>query len=384
VPFATVYLADFLVWVLQRQTPALRPHQLLVQSEGRVAGCSAALRQQGVQLGWCTERAQTLAPEALVRPAPGGAVQQLYWEEVLWQLNGHTPWLEALRPGLAVARFEDRPTLRRLAGVLEAQVGVASSRTTSHLAALATPPGRLRWLQPSQEAAFRERLPITHLVGVDVGEEEAQRLLWLGFSTVGSLARLSRAQLTARFPESGPRLYDLAQGRGDQPVATFVPPPTIHETHGFETPCCEPAEVLPVLAVLATRATVRLEDRQAGSVTVKLERAEGMETRRRLLRVPASAARTVHLSAALCWEDLCRQALRRSTPWEIERVSLVLGALARCPVRQGGLWETRARVEKAVAAVEARHPGSLFRVGVSTVPSLPEESWYRINPRASA
>lgn len=379
IAFVTLSIADFPVWLLQRHTPMLCGHELLVQVGGKIVACSETLRQKGVQCGWSSARAQAHAPEALVRPLPGPALHALYWEDVLWSLNQHTPWIESSAPGLAVAAPVPLPALRGLARRYQARIGVAGSRSTSLLAAVATPPGRVRHLTPAQEPRFRQKVPLSYLSALDVDEAVLQKLAWLGFETVGSMARLTERQLVTQFGLVGRLLYDLAQGAGVQPVSLFVPPPTVTVARALDGTPGEPGELEPVLRELVEEAAAGLGPCHAQSVTLRLETSQGVVQGRRLLRTSSAGARTLHVVALAVWRDLC------DAPLEIEKVVLVLGGLIPAPTLQTGLWERRPAVTRAVEKVESRFPGSLFRMGVPEEPSyLPEEGFYRINPLAPA
>lgn len=366
--FTAVDIPEFPVWAARVLDPDLRRRELLVVAGGRVAARSEGLVRRGIETGWPAERARALAPEALVRPLAGAEIR-LVWEDTLDLLNRCTPWVEPVRPGRAFARLATRPEAEDVARRLEARLGVAGDRSTALLAALEAEDGRIRFVPAGGEDEFRRSLPVDVLGDVGVGEATLERLSWLGFPTVGSLARLTRPQLCAQF-EEGALLDTLVRGDDRRPVPLYVPPPVVTAEHAFETAAVEPAEYEPVLRHLVAEAAAALNGRRVTFLTVRIEGGGAQRSSRRLLQASVGEAERLWTPARLT--------LRKAAPargFAIERLTLILGGLQAPRRAQGRLWATRPGPEAALRAVEARFPGRLLKITrLDPWAVLPEEA----------
>lgn len=362
--FGALWWSDFPVWAWQRVEPALKAQDVLVVAAGLVVCMSPALHAAGVRTGFRQERAVALAPEAVVRAA-SGVPEGLVWEEVLGECNRHTPWIDNERYGRLTARLT-RAELSDLTRGLSCRGGMAEDRSTAYLAALRARPGESLVVEPGQERAFREALPTAVLGRAGVCPDSLQKLKWLGFSSVGSLLRLTRAQLVARFPE-GELLYGLSRWEDRRQVPLYVPPPEL-EAHWSEEAELEQLE--PVLRHLLEEVCARLGARQAAFVTVHV----GPCRARKYLQAPTSDRGELWRAVARAGQEACQ-----TPPTE---VSLRLGGLRTPPEQQGLLFAPDRRtlrpagLEKALARLEARLPGRMFRVRTLDPDAyLPEESW---------
>lgn len=390
--FATLYIPEFPVWAVQLFEPALAQRDLLVQLSGKVAARSERLRAAGIEKGWAIERARAQAPEALLRTHPGVRTQ-LAWEVALRSLNAITPWLEAgvagdfvhratdretrqgvdaLAPeGLAVLGFIADPISTVVARRLRARIGVAGDRATSLLAALSADHATACIVAPGEERAFLDRLPLRWLGGTGILDSTCQRLAWLGFHSVGAIARLTPAQMRAQFPD-GRVLCALTRGDDRRPVSLFLPPPSVRVEHQAIMPLREPGEWEPVLRHLLRQAVGQLGERDARMVTLSLSTGHRRRMSRRLCREATSDARTLWIITRLAMLDIAA-----SMEEGVETFTLTLEGLVRAAPRQERLWgEERTAFEKALADVEKRLPGlSLRVVGVDENAYLPEEAF---------
>lgn len=366
--FTVVDIPEFPVWAARSLDPELKRTELLVVAGGRVAARSEGLVQRGIEEGWPVERARALAPEAAVRPLVGAEVR-LVWEDTLDALNQRTPWVEPQRPGRACVRFATRPEAEDAARALPARLGMAADRSTALLAALDAHEGQVCVVVPGAEAEFRRDLPTDILAEAGVGEATLERLSWLGFPTVGSLARLTRAQLCAQF-EEGALLDTLVRCEDRRPVPLYVPPAVVSADHAFETPAVEPAEYEPVLRHLVEEAAGGLGGRRATFLTVRAEGGGAQHTSRRLLQTAVAEAERLWNPARLTLKKALGTHRR-----EIERLTLILGGLLAPRRAQGRLFPTRPGPEAALRAVEARFPGRLLRITrLDPWSLLPEEA----------
>ncbi|HXE73021.1 MAG TPA: hypothetical protein VNO81_10205, partial [Candidatus Nitrosotenuis sp.] len=278
------YIPDFPVWALRFLEPSLRSRELIVVSGGRVVARSQGPRRLGVEVGWPAERARALAPQALVRVDPGPALE-LAAEELLAELNRLTPWIEPVSAGQVVLGLDRPAEARPLARRLGLQIGLAEDRDTALLAALQAAPGQVLALAEEQGQAFRQGFPLARLVEIGISPRTVERLEWLGFPTVGSLARLSEAQLTRQFPE-GARLHRMVRGADRRPVALYSPPPALTLAVDLDPPQLEPGLAEAALVHLLDQAIERLEGRVAGTLTVGLQAGEQATASRRVLHAP--------------------------------------------------------------------------------------------------
>lgn len=371
--FTLVDIPEFPVWAARAVEPELRRQELVVVAAGRVVARSSGLAERGLEPGWSQERALALAPEAVFRPLAGAEVRMV-WEDTLERLNRSTPWVEPVRPGRAFARLSPAAEAARLAQSLGARLGSAEDRSTALLAALEAAEGQALTVAEGQEDELRRSLPAEILLEAGVGEATLERLAWLGFPTVGSLARLTRAQLCAQF-EEGALLDRLARCEDRRPVALYVPPPVVAAEHSFEPPVREPADYEPVLRHLVDVAAGQLAGRRATFLTVRLEGPGEQRASRRIL--PTALAEAERL-----WNP-ARLTLRKALPargFGIERLELVLGGLQTPRRTQGRLWTLRPGPEAALRAVEARFPGRLLKITRLDPWVLPPEEAATLEP----
>lgn len=363
---SVLWWSEFPVWAWQRSEPGLVGRELLVVAAGQVVSLTPALRQAGVRPGFRQERALALAPQAVVRQA-SGIPEKLLWEEVLLACNRHTPWLEGESPGRLTARLSGSE-LADLAVSLRCRAGRAGDRSTAYLAALASRPGQPLTVPAGAEQAFRDSLPLAVLGRAGVCSDSLQKLLWLGFSSVGSLLRLTRAQLQARLAE-GVLLYELSRWEDRRPVRLFVPPPELEAAWSDEQ---ELEQLEPVLTHLLDQLLPRLAPRRAACVTVEV----GAARVRRYLQSPTGRRGPLWNAVARAGQEAL--AACGAPP---EAVSLRLGGLSLPPSQQGRLFAPDRRslrpagLERALARLEARLPGRLFRVRTLDPDAyLPEEA----------
>ncbi len=419
--FFCVWIPDFAAWAaarhdpalqalagqaLERRDPARRDTPLLIYRGGRVIAASPAARESGVQVGWSLPRAQALLPEATALPHHA-ALMALAWQEVLQTLYGLTPYLESLRPGLAlasglaVASLKSATAARAQLQAWGAQAGIADDRTTAELAALTAPPGELHIVPPGAGRDFLSQVAIHHLAEVGISAATIERLGWFGWRTVGDLHSLTRQQLRAQFPE-GELLFRYAQARDVRPVAAYWPPPVLQAHFEFEEPVCEPWEWEPVLDHLLEQVQDQLDGRSARTITIGLEArragsgAARRVSRKRLLREPVAAlprlraeARLVlaMLQNALHGHSLQSQCTNgRGAPLAVAmtRLEVELGGLEDTGAVQHNLFAARPAVYAVLAALEARFPGAVQRIVTLDRHAYLPEAGFRLVPLTAA
>ena len=369
--FCWLRIPDYPVWAWQQLEPALRDQELIIDRGGRVLTSTPALQEFGVAPGMATERALALThlAQPLVRPEPGEQGQFL-WEEVLAKVYCHTPRLENHRPGCVLAELEVSQA-EVLALSVPACAGLAYDRNTAYLASLVASPGSLRGVERGREKAFRDRLSCLCLLQGGVSLEAVQRLIWLGFPSVGSLMRLTPEQLRSRFGEAESLLFFSTCADATR-VSLYRPPEILSASHVFDPPLREPVLVPEVLAALLKELSSQLGERVAAWVGCRCEDERGGERQmRRLLKQPtALSGKFAHLCKS-CWESIHRQ-----PSGELEKWTLELGGLKRRAFTQTTLFEERSPWSTFLPTFQARFPGKLLRVETLLEGAyLPEESF---------
>ncbi len=120
------------------------------------------------------------------------------------------PWEAALNLARSL-----QAAVKRVTG-LSCSIGVASSKSVAKVASDRRKPHGITRVRPEEVAAFLEPLAPAKLNGC--GPKTASALRELGVTTIGDLARLGEAALTAQFGSHGAWLHHVANGRDDRPV----------------------------------------------------------------------------------------------------------------------------------------------------------------------
>jgi protein ImuB len=173
---------------------------------------------------------------------------------------------------------------------LEPHVALSWTRVGALLLAQARP--GLTIVRAGEEAAAIAPLPLA-LLGLDPEREELFRR-W-GLRTLGDLARLPAAGLSARLGPEGPRLIRLARGEDERPLVPTLPPESFEMTLELDWPVdgLEPLAFLlgRVLEPLCSGLVARV--RKAAALTLDLGLVDGTRHRRRLApAAPSSDPRT--------------------------------------------------------------------------------------------
>jgi protein ImuB len=169
---------------------------------------------------------------------------------------------------------------------IEPQVALAWSRTTALVVARARP--GLTLVPAGQESAVLASLPL-ELLGLE--PETVELFHRWGLLTLGQLASLPAAELSARLGPVGPRLVRLARGEDDSPLVPSLPAESFAATLELDWP----VDGLEPLAFLLTRVLEPLGDRlvsrgrRAAALTLELQLVDG-RTHRRTLKPAAPSA----------------------------------------------------------------------------------------------
>jgi hypothetical protein len=285
-----------------------------------------------------------------------------------------SPYVESIRPGLALLDLPAPSALCPLLSRLQAQGGAAYDRSSAELAAHCAQRGKLLRLCPGGTVRFLSQVPLTALAPMGVSAESIERLGWFGWKFIADLRSLTRQHLEAQFPE-GAIIYRYARAEDIRPIAQYRPERKLMARLAFEEPVREPAQWLGALDCLLTDLTSALGESKAYSLTLCLETTQGRRQDRYFLRQATASRRTLTAAAERMLLALIQDGA------ELQSIRIVLGGLVTHRSPQTSLFETRRQVAHAELAetlhsLEARYPGMVRRVVVNLPDAyLPEESF---------
>jgi DNA polymerase-4 len=231
---ATILHADldaFYASVEQRDNPRLRGRPVIVGG-GVVLSSSYEARACGVRTAMGGRQARLLCPDALV-VSPRMSAYADASKAVFGVFDDTTPLVEGLSIDEA---FLDVGGLGRVSGTpteiairlrrevmkqvgLPITVGVARTKFLAKVASAVGKPDGLLVVAPEHELAFLHPLPVERLWGV--GRVTAEKLRARGIKSVGEVAQLPEAALTALLGKAaGHHIHALAHNRDPRIVET--------------------------------------------------------------------------------------------------------------------------------------------------------------------
>jgi protein ImuB len=348
-----IVVEPFPLWLAERQAPDLARTPLVACDEGRVLHANPPARRWGIDRGMRLAGARLRAPSLAIAASDEPGLAQ-GWRELVRELLGWTPWLDAGQRGRAFVRLSEAEA-EALAVRLNARVGIADDLETAELAALAARPGQARGVASRAEDAFLRRLPLRFLRGVGLAEGDLTRLHWLGLASAGDLAAWSPAQLRAYLGEGAAVIAPYLHGPRRQRLTSWAPPTVLRRRLAFERPLFEPADLEPALDQLARSLALGLEGRAARHVTVATEGGGGPRRASRLAKRPLRAAGQIRQQALFALRD------SGAAAGGIDDLAIELAEPERV-ADAVGLWDARRQQEAAVDAVLERYPRALVRV----------------------
>lgn len=250
------------------------------------------------------------------------AVQRISIDEAFLDVAGATHLFGP--PAAIAARIRER--VRAEVG-LPISVGAARTKHLAKIASQVAKPDGLVVVEPEDERAFLDPLPVGLMWGV--GPVTEQRLAERGIRTVGDLARTeSRALERLLGKAAGATLHALAHNEDPRRVTTATRARSVGAQSAMGRTTATPAAVRAVLSHLAERVASRLraKGRAGRTITVRV-RLPGMRsvTRSRTLAAPVSATLTLTEIA----EQLAWQAIREERAREISLLAVSVSNLAR-------------------------------------------------------
>ena len=320
-----VDLDAFFAAVEQRDRPELRGKPVIVgggdpTARGVVSAASYEARRFGVHSAMPLRTAYGLCPHGVFLPVDGRKYQAVS-RDVMTILRSFTPLVEPvsideafLDVAASEALFGDGPAIAvaikaRVAGEvgLTASVGVATTKLVAKIGSDLRKPDGLVIVQPGDERAFLDPLPISRLWGV--GEKTAEALAQYGVRTIGDLARLPDDLLVRRFGKQGASLGARARGVDPNPVGGGDPAKSIGHEHTFDVDTSDPDVIERTLLGMADGVASRLRSAglKAGTIQVKIRDSSFRTiTRQRTLADPTDLTEPIWQIA----RDLARPELR--------------------------------------------------------------------------
>lgn len=238
--------------------------QVIVLHGNHVVAQSLAAGREGVEAGLRRRQAQAICPAArLVAHDPDADARQ--FEKVVTVIAELIPRVEVTEPGMlsflakGPSRYfggeqamaermlrlatevvgDDGPLSHSLGAVGGFGIGIADGRFAAAISARRSAAGHHQPLVVAGKstAAFLAPLPVLLLATVGGLEHDLVELLQrLGIRTLGQLAALSMADVTARFGWQGAFAHRLAGGGDDRPPDTADPPAGLVAMHVLDDP----------------------------------------------------------------------------------------------------------------------------------------------------
>ncbi len=177
---------------------------------------------------------------------------------------------------------------------LTASVGVASNKSIAKIASELCKPDGLLVCPSGEEGKFIENLSLKCLWGA--GEKTVESLNSLGYTTIGDVAKSSRAVLEKIFGKHGLKLWRLANGIDERPVKNEGSRKSIGEEITFSRDVESDSYIEHVLFRISDRLTrkMRILGLKGRTVSIKI-RLQGFETftRSRTLDFPVNDMKTI-------------------------------------------------------------------------------------------
>jgi protein ImuB len=267
--FACLVVPYFSAAAVERVEPALRERPLAVISGvspmGRVLDANDAARALGVHPPMTEAEARARCPEVSLRALSEDVVRAAR-HALLDAALAVSPRVEDAAAGIV---HVDTGGLERLIGDatavgrrllrdarrvgFTATVGLAETRAVARVAARLGP--ALTVVAPGRE---RATLADGAIALLEPDAATAATLERWGVRTLGQLAALPRAGVSARLGAAGLRLHDLASGHDRAPFRAWSPPPFYQEARALEWEIATLEALRPVLLLVLERLAERL------------------------------------------------------------------------------------------------------------------------------
>jgi protein ImuB len=274
---------------------AAKPLVVVTADHGglRIAAVDAAGEAAGIVPGMALADARALCPGLAVAPEDVAGDRAALVKLAAW-CGRYTPWVGLDRFGdYASGLFLDvtgcahllggeaaliADLTRRLAGLgIAARAAVADTPGAAWAVARFVPPAanvHHLIVPPGATAAALASLPV---MGLRIAPETAAALDRLGLKTIGTLARLPRTALAARFGAGLVGRLDAALGYAREPIAALEPAPALRASLVFAEPIAHQDGVAHATARLLAALSADLARAALGArrLTLAFYRADG-------------------------------------------------------------------------------------------------------------
>jgi DNA polymerase IV len=315
----------FYTSVEQRDCPEHRGKPVIVGADpqeglgrGVVAACSYEARKFGIHSAMSISRAFRLCPQAVfLRP------DFPKYSEISRRIRNiflsFTPLVEPLSIDEAFLDMSHQISDRRQAAAvarqlkeairdqedLTASVGVGTSKLIAKIASDLSKPDGLLVVDPGNEQAFLDPLPISRLWGV--GPKTEARLKEMGFNTIAELRQGDRLSLSKSLGKAGDQIWLLAHAEDGRTVVTERQPKSMGQERTFSTDVLEDRILQNTLEEMSGDISAELKKwgLSGKTVTLKLRYSDFTTITRQ-----TTLARGIQESQDIL--DLARQLLKRN------------------------------------------------------------------------
>lgn len=262
---------------------------------------------------------------------------------------------------------------------LTISVGIATSKLVAKIACTSGKPNGLVVVEPGQERALLEPLPVRRLWGI--GPVSAAALERRGIRTLAQLAQCQPGELSGILGNRAEELIELAQGRDPREVVADRDPKSCGEECTFESDVAERERILQTITAHAEAVARRLRrDGKTGrTITLKLklgkaerrgpDRTRPFEqapiypqlTRSRTLHQPTNDGGEIRRVAVALWDELGPMP-------PIRLLGVSASALENAGEGQLELFQSQRparRLYEAMDAIESRFGRGAIRRGMS-------------------
>lgn len=311
----------FYASVEKRDNPdlALKPVIVGGGTRGVVSTCCYIARIRGVRSAMPMFQALRLCPEAVVLP-PRFAAYTEASRRIRAMMAELTPIIEPLSLDEAfldlsgTTRLHGAPPAVLLAGLarriqqdlgLTASIGLSHNKFLAKIASDLDKPRGFSVIGKAETEDFLRPKPVGIIWGVGAATQAA--LEQAGIRSIEDLRHWDRADLTARFGQTGARLWHLARGEDSRRIAPDEPVKSISKETTFETDITDPDLLDGHLWRLAVQVADRAKatDLAGRVVTLKLKRADfSLITRRHTLPSPTWTADRIYREARSMFDQI--------------------------------------------------------------------------------
>lgn len=318
----------FFAAVEQRDNPSLQGKPVAVggrpEHRGVIAAASYEARRFGVKSAMPTAMALKLCPELILIP-PDHCKYRKVSAQLMEIFQSYTPLVEPISLDEA---FLDVRGCEKLFGPTEvigmkiqrriedelhltASVGIGPNKFIAKLASDYKKPRGFTVVPPDKVLEFLSPMPVEKMWGT--GARTAEKLKRMGIKTIGQLRNVPLDLLEKTFGKYGSALYYLARGKDDRKVDPHREAKSVGREVTFAFDVWDMEELQRTLRVLAEKVgrRLRLENKQCGSVTLKIKYPDRSLTTRTLkLPEPTDLTGPIYSAAVKLLYRHCRPPVR--------------------------------------------------------------------------